>query len=116
MLQVVVGGAGFYFHPVADISGLSSSLSENFIHGAPVFALLLCANIALAAIGLWDMRSQGAPADSALSLNPVRSTQIHPGWLSGIGRRSNIWQRLPPLDSCRWRRYLSVTPAFRWPD
>ena len=61
-LQVVVGVAGFYFHAVADINGLSSSRFENFIHGAPVFAPLLCANIALLAmIGLWDMRSQCEP-------------------------------------------------------
>ena len=63
VLQVGVGVAGFYFHAVADINGLSSSLFENFIHGAPVFAPLLCVNIALLAmIGLWDMRRQGAPA------------------------------------------------------
>lgn len=60
-LQVVVGVAGFYFHAVADINGLSSSLFENFIHGAPVFAPLLFLDLAcLAMIGLWDMRSQGA--------------------------------------------------------
>ena len=62
-LQVVVGVAGLYFHAVADINGLSSSLFENFIHGAPVFAPLLFIDIVLLAmIGLWDMRSQGAPA------------------------------------------------------
>ena len=61
-LQVVVGVAGFYFHAVADISGLSSSLFENFIHGAPVFAPLLFVDIVLlATVGLWDMRSQGVP-------------------------------------------------------
>ncbi len=61
-LQVVVGVAGFYFHAVADINGLSSSLFENFIHGAPVFAPLLFVDLVLLAmIGLWDMRSQGAP-------------------------------------------------------
>ena len=61
-LQVGVGVAGFYFHAVADISGLSSSLFENFIHGAPVFAPLLFVDLVLLAmIGLWDMRSQDAP-------------------------------------------------------
>ena len=61
-LQVVVGLAGFYFHAVADINGLSSSLFENFIYGAPVFAPLLFVDIVLLAmIGLWDMHSQAAP-------------------------------------------------------
>jgi hypothetical protein len=63
MLQAVVGVAGFYWDAVADINGLSSSVFENFVHGAAVFALLLCANIALlAVIGLWDIRNQPAPA------------------------------------------------------
>ena len=55
------GVAGFYFHLVADINGLSSSLFENFIHGSPVFAPLLFVNLVLLAmIGLWDMRSRAA--------------------------------------------------------
>jgi len=63
MLQAVVGVAGFYFHVVADINGLSSSVFENFVHGAPVFAPLLCADMALlAVIGLWDIRNQRVPA------------------------------------------------------
>ena len=41
-LQVVVGLAGFYFHLGADVNGRSSSRFENFVHGAPVFAPLLC--------------------------------------------------------------------------
>jgi hypothetical protein len=63
IFQAVVRVARFYFHAVADINGLSSSGFENFVHGAPVFAPLLCANIALlAVIGLWDIRNQPAPA------------------------------------------------------
>lgn len=55
-LQVAVGLLGFYAHLVADVNGLSSSLFENFVHGAPVFAPLLCVDmVLLAAIGLWDM-------------------------------------------------------------
>ena len=57
-LQIVIGVAGFYFHLVADINGLSSSPFENFIHGAPVFAPLLFVDLVLLAmIGLWDMLS-----------------------------------------------------------
>ena len=33
-LQVAIGVVGFYLHLVADINGLSSSLFENFVHGA----------------------------------------------------------------------------------
>ncbi len=61
-LQVVVGLAGFYFHLVADVNGLSSSLFENFVHGAPVFAPLLFVDLVLlAGVGLWDMRGRCEP-------------------------------------------------------
>ena len=54
-LQVATGFSGFYFHLVADINGLSSSLFENFVHGAPVFAPLLFVDlVVLAMIGLWE--------------------------------------------------------------
>ena len=60
ILQVVVGIAGFYFHLVADINGLSSSLFDNFIHGAPVFAPLLFVDLTLLAmIGLWERPALG---------------------------------------------------------
>ena len=52
-LQGVVGLIGFCFHAAADINGLSASLFENFVHGAPVFAPLLFVDLGvLAAIGL----------------------------------------------------------------
>ena len=57
-LQIVIGFVGFYFHLIADINGLSSSLFENFVHGAPLFAPLLFVDLVLLAmIGLWDMLS-----------------------------------------------------------
>lgn len=52
-LQAAVGAAGFYLHAAADVNGLSASLFENFVHGAPVFAPLLLVDLAIvAAIGL----------------------------------------------------------------
>ena len=52
-LQAVIGLLGFYLHVAADISGLSASLFENFVHGAPPFAPLLFVDLGvLAAIGL----------------------------------------------------------------
>ena len=52
-LQAFVGLLGFYFHVAADINGLSASLFENFVHGAPAFAPLLFVDLGvLAAIGL----------------------------------------------------------------
>ena len=52
-LQAAVGVAGFYLHIAADINGLSASLFENFVHGAPVFAPLLLVDLGIvAAIGL----------------------------------------------------------------
>ena len=62
-LQLVVGVSGFYFHLVADINGLSSSMFENFVHGAPVFAPLLFVDLMLLAmIGLWDVITVGSDA------------------------------------------------------
>jgi hypothetical protein len=53
-LQVVVGLLGFYFHLRGNLSNGTGSLWERFIYGAPAFAPLLFANLAvLAAIGLW---------------------------------------------------------------
>ena len=73
ILQVGVGIAGFYFHLVADINGLSSSLFDNFIHGAPVFAPLLFVDLALLAmIGLWERHALGdAPSKIATAPNPA---------------------------------------------
>ena len=52
-VQALIGLAGFYLHVAADVNGLSASLYENFVHGAPVFAPLLFVDLAvLAAIGL----------------------------------------------------------------
>ncbi len=52
-MQALIGVTGFYLHVAADVNGLSASLYENFVHGAPVFAPLLFVDLAvLAAIGL----------------------------------------------------------------
>ncbi len=51
--QAVTGLAGFWLHFAADIGRLSSSLFQNFVHGAPLFAPLLFVDLAvLAAIGI----------------------------------------------------------------
>lgn len=55
-LQAVTGLLGFYFHARADLQGPAESLMDNIIFGAPVFAPLLFADLALlAALGLWDL-------------------------------------------------------------
>lgn len=55
-LQVIVGLVGFGFHLRADLTGPASSLRDDFLYGAPVFAPLLFPNLALlAAAGLWDL-------------------------------------------------------------
>ncbi len=59
-LQGLVGGLGFSLHLRAVLGGVAESVWDNVIFGAPVFAPLLFANLALlAAIGLWDMRVRG---------------------------------------------------------
>ena len=55
-LQILVGVLGFALHATADLQGPADSIRDNFIYGAPVFAPLLFANLAiLALIGLWEM-------------------------------------------------------------
>src|SRR5262249_17285052 len=64
--QVIVGMLGFYLHVAADLSAPGASLWERFLYGAPLFAPLLFADLALlAAVALWAVaRTQGtAPAD-----------------------------------------------------
>ena len=49
LLQIAVGFLGFFYHFMANINGVSS-LIENFIFGAPVFAPLLFVDLALLAL------------------------------------------------------------------
>ena len=49
-VQAVIGLTGFYFHVAADVNGLSASLFENFVHGAPAFAPLLFVDLGLLAL------------------------------------------------------------------
>ena len=47
VLQVIVGGAGFILHALADLHGPSHRLFSNIISGAPLFAPLLLPNLAI---------------------------------------------------------------------
>ncbi|MFN8179240.1 MAG: hypothetical protein U0167_15015 [bacterium] len=63
-LQVLVGAAGFAFHVIADLREAGSSVVQDVLYGAPPFAPLLFADLAvLAALGVWDCRekTRGAP-------------------------------------------------------
>lgn len=56
-LQVLVGVGGSAYHLRANMRATAASLWDRFVYGAPIFAPLLFANLAiLAAIGLWAMR------------------------------------------------------------
>lgn len=68
LLQIVVGVIGFLLHARANwLHGVSESVWENFVFGAPVFAPLLFPNLAaLAALGLWAV-ARAAAEDSATS-------------------------------------------------
>ena len=53
-LHAGVGVLGFVYHGLANIDGVSSSLWDNTVYGAPLFAPLLLANLSLlVGIGLW---------------------------------------------------------------
>lgn len=55
-LQLVIGLMGFYYHVAANLHAVGANTRDNFIYGAPVFAPLLFANLALlASLGLVDL-------------------------------------------------------------
>lgn len=55
--QVAVGLAGAVLHGMADLDSPMTTLLDRFVYGAPVFAPLLFADLALlAGIGIWQRR------------------------------------------------------------
>lgn len=75
LLQALVGLLGFGLHVIADFRGPSPSMRENFLYGAPAFAPLLFANLAiLAGLGLWALDRRLPRNDiSDLSTTPEKS-------------------------------------------
>jgi hypothetical protein len=66
VLQVIVGGAGFILHALADWHGPSHRLFSNIISGAPLFAPLLLPNLAiLGFLGLVAYEESNRPTESA---------------------------------------------------
>jgi hypothetical protein len=60
--QVVVGVVGFALHALANQRRPGEDFLARTVHGAPIFAPLLFANLALlAAIGIWAMLRAGIP-------------------------------------------------------
>jgi hypothetical protein len=65
-LQVVVGLAGFWFHVRADLRQPGSTVASQILYGAPPFAPMLFADLALlAGIGIWDLRAKTRRSSSA---------------------------------------------------
>jgi hypothetical protein len=61
--QVGVGLLGFYLHLAADLRAASGPLRDRILYGAPVFAPLLFADLALlAVIALWAIARTQTPA------------------------------------------------------
>ena len=67
VVEMIVGAAGFAYHLRGNLAQPSPRLWDRFLYGAPIFAPLLFANLALLALlGIWALtRSRsGAPAPS----------------------------------------------------
>jgi hypothetical protein len=63
--QVVVGVVGLGWHVAADLARPETSMLDRFLFGAPAFAPLLFADLAvLAAIGLWATAREGVDQTS----------------------------------------------------
>ncbi len=66
LVEAAVGALGFILHNLANLSGPSASVFENFIAGAPPMAPLLFPNLAaLGWMGLWSLSSSGRESVSA---------------------------------------------------
>lgn len=66
-LQLVTGTLGFALHLCANLLREGANVWEKFVYGAPLFAPLLFANLAiLAAIGMWALpaRDRNTPRES----------------------------------------------------
>jgi hypothetical protein len=73
-LQIPVGVAGFVLHALANQRRPGDSFLQRTIHGAPIFAPLLFANLALlAAIGIWAMLRAGMPEAHDRGVTEARS-------------------------------------------
>lgn len=60
--QVVVALLGFYLHAMADLRSPAESLWDRFLYGAPLFAPLLFADLAmLASLGIWGVARSLSP-------------------------------------------------------
>jgi len=71
--QVGVGILGFYLHVMADLRSTSGSLWDRILYGAPLFAPLLFANLAmLAALALWAIARTQATAGGQGRAEPSR--------------------------------------------
>jgi hypothetical protein len=70
--QAGVGLLGFYLHIMADVRSPAGPLWERILYGAPLFAPLLFADLAmLAALALWGIaRTQAVPAGQGEAVPP----------------------------------------------
>ena len=74
-LQVVVGVVGFVLHAMANQRRPGEDFLARTVHGAPIFAPLLFANLALlAAIGIWAMLRAGIPQRATPSAASAQAT------------------------------------------
>jgi hypothetical protein len=68
-IQIVVGLVGFALHGRANLTQPAANLWDKFVYGAPIFAPLLFADLAvLAVLGLWAQdRAQASPGSPCRS-------------------------------------------------
>jgi hypothetical protein len=63
VFEVLVGLLGFGLHLNASLTGVGADLADKIVYGAPIFAPLLFANIAvLAGLGIWGMMADSQQA------------------------------------------------------
>jgi hypothetical protein len=68
--QVVVGAAGFVFHLRADLRQPGAGFFQDILYGAPPFAPLLFADLAvLAGLAIWDLQAKSSTGPSVPARN-----------------------------------------------
>ena len=86
-LQAAVGFLGFSLHLWADLHAPSTSLRNQLVNGAPIFAPLLFTNLAiLAAIGLWAMARSPLQGSSPPLPHPAVRRLDVAGEADGVGQ------------------------------
>ena len=98
VVQIVVGLLGFALHARGNLSHQAGSPWDRFVYGAPIFAPLLFADLALLAVlGCWAQFRCLAAADGDPRVRNTRCARM----IGGPGQFLTAWTSRPGAFHCR---------------